>query len=556
MKTLLNGSDILMECLLEHGVDSIFGYPGGAVLNIYDALYKYSDRIKHYLTSHEQGASHAADGYARATGKVGVCLATSGPGATNIVTGIATAYMDSIPMVAITGNVKTPLLGKDSFQEVDIAGITMPITKHNFIVKDVTTLADVVRRAFYIAKEGRPGPVLIDITKTVTEESCEYERKAPLAIERSASYIRETDLSAAKELIEASQKPLIYMGGGVIAANATEQLQQFISKIDAPVCSSLMGLGAFPASSKYFTGMIGMHSTKPSNLAATECDLLIAIGARFSDRVVSNLSRFAPNAKVLHIDVDPAEVNKNVRTFASVVGDAAEVLERLLAMLEQCKHGEWLAQIADWKKQYPPTYKNDGTLKPQYVLERISALTNGEAVITTEVGQHQMWSCHYIKHEKPRHFVSSGGLGTMGFGLGASIGAKVGQPNKVVFNIAGDGCFRMNNIELATAVEYNIPVIIVILNNRSLGMVRQWQTLFYDERYSQTNIDRTTDFVALAKAYKAEAFNVTKPEEVDGVILEAIKLNRPTVINFEIDKDEKIFPMVAPGAGIDEMILE
>jgi len=556
MKTLLNGSEILMECLLEQGVDSIFGYPGGKVINIYDALYKYSDRITHYLTSHEQGASHAADGYSRATGKVGVCLATSGPGATNIVTGIATAYMDSIPMVAITGNVSNRDLGKDSFQEVDIAGITMPITKHNFIVKDIANLADVVRRAFYIAKEGRPGPVLIDILVDVTGAKFEYEPKPPIPFEKSTGYIRKKDLETAKELIEASQKPLIYVGGGVISANATEKFMQFISKIDAPVCSSLMGLGAFPSSHERFTGMIGMHGTKTSNMAATECDLLVAIGARFSDRVVSNLSRFAPNAKVLHIDIDAAEVNKNVRTFASIIGDADEILERLLGIIKQSKHPQWLEQISEWKKQYPVTYKKDGALHPQYVLERISALTNGDAIITTEVGQHQMWSCHHIQHEKPRHFLSSGGLGSMGFGLGASIGAKIGRPDKVVFNIAGDGCFRMNNIELGTAVEYDVPVIVVILNNRSLGMVRQWQSLFYDERYSQTSIDRTTDFVALAKAYKAEAFNVTKPEEVDAVILEAIKLNRPAVINFEIDKDEKVFPMVAPGAGIDEMILE
>jgi len=552
----LNGSEILMECLLEQGVDTIFGYPGGKVINIYDALYKYSDRITHYLTSHEQGASHAADGYARATGKVGVCLATSGPGATNIVTGIATAYMDSVPMVAITGNVSTNDLGKDSFQEVDITGITMPITKHNFIVKDIATLADVVRRAFYIAREGRPGPVLIDITVDVTVKTYEYEYKAPIHIERSTGYIRKNDLEAAKLLIEASVKPLVYIGGGVISASATEQLLQFVKKIDAPVCSSLMGLGAFPASHERFTGMIGMHGTKTSNMAATECDLLIAIGARFSDRVVSNLSRFAPNAKVLHIDVDHAEVNKNVRTFASVIGDAAEILERLLKIVEKRENGEWLSKINEWKKQYPVAYKKDSTLKPQYILERISELTNHDAVITTEVGQHQMWACHYIKHERPRHFLSSGGLGTMGFGLGASIGAKVGRPDKVVFNIAGDGCFRMNSIELATAVEYNIPVIIVILNNRTLGMVRQWQSLFYDGRYSQTNIDRATDFVALAKAYKAEAFNITKPEEVDEVILQAIKLNRPVVINCEIDKDEKVFTKVAPGAGIDEKILE
>jgi acetolactate synthase-1/2/3 large subunit len=565
----LNGSEILMECLLEQGVDTIFGYPGGAVLNIYDALYKYRDKITHYLTSHEQGAAHAADGYARATGKVGVCLATSGPGATNIVTGIATAYMDSIPMVAITGNVGKLLLGKDSFQEVDIAGITMPISKHNFIVKDITNLADVVRRAFYIAKQGRPGPVLIDITKNVTGVNnpasgdapilCQYERKPPIPIERSTGYIRKKDLEQARELIEEAKKPFIYIGGGVIAAEASELLTNFVKRVDAPVCSSLMGLGAFPASHEYHTGMIGMHGTKAANSAATECDLLIAIGARFSDRVVSKLDRFAPNAKVLHIDVDPAEVNKNVRSYASIIGDAAEVLERLLGMVGTHSNAEWVNRVLEWKRDFPPSYKNDGTLKPQYILERISALTQGDAIITTEVGQHQMWSCHYIKHEKPRHFLSSGGLGTMGYGLGASIGAKVGMPDKLVFNIAGDGCFRMNNIELATAVEYGIPVIVVILNNRVLGMVRQWQSLFYERRYSHTNIDRATDFVALARAYKAEAFTISATDEVDGALLKAIELSKqgkPVVINCEIDKDEKIFPMVAPGAGIDEMIFE
>ena len=550
----LNGSEILVECLKEQGVDTIFGYPGGAVLNIYDALYKHKDEIKHYLTSHEQGAAHAADGYARATGKVGVCIATSGPGATNLVTGIATAYMDSIPMVAITGNVSLPLLGKDSFQEVDIAGITMPITKHNFIVKDVKKLADTVRKAFHIAKVGRPGPVLIDITKDVTAAVTEYEKKEPLEVERITETIKEEEVKKAVELIKSAERPFVYAGGGIISSEASEELSEFIEKIDSPICVSAMGLGGVPSSSHRFTGMIGMHGTKASNLLVNECDLLIAVGARFSDRVATNIAKFAPDAKILHIDIDAAEIDKNVSAFSSVIGDCREVLKILNKRLDKSNHSEWLDKVKKYKEEFPLKYADDGELKPQYIMERISAITKGEAIITTEVGQHQMWACQFIDYEHPRHMLTSGGLGTMGYGLGAAIGAKAGRPDKVVFDIAGDGCFYMNNIELATAVANDLPVIVVLINNHVLGMVRQWQNMFYDARYSNTNLDKATDFLKLAEAYKAVPFNVTKPEEVDDAIKKAIELNKTCVINCEINIDEKVFPMIPAGKSADDMI--
>ena len=559
-KMKLNGSEILMECLKEHEVDAVFGYPGGAVLNIYDALYKYNNDIKHYLTAHEQGAAHAADGYARATGKTGVCLATSGPGATNLVTGIATAYMDSAPVVAITGNVTRTLLGKDSFQEVDIAGITMPITKHNFIVKDIKNLADTIHRAFHIAQEGRPGPVLVDITKDVTADVFEYtpgmKTSRHIGEDSAPKTIDEHELQKAAEMICAAQKPLVFAGGGVVISGASDELLAFAEKVNAPVCLSSMGLGSFPVAHKFFTGMIGMHGTKASNMAATDCDLLIAVGTRFSDRVISKVSSFAPNAKILHIDIDAAEINKNIVATATVHGDAKEALARLTADLQTLEHDKWLKKVFEWKEQFPLKYDNDGTLKPQYILERISTVTNNDAVITTDVGQHQMWACHFIKHMKPRHFITSGGLGTMGYGLGACIGAKVGRPDKTVINITGDGCFRMNSIELATAVEYNIPIVNVILNNGVLGMVRQWQTLFYGERFSQTTLTRTTDFSKLAEAYGALAIDVTRPEEVDAALNKAIEAGRPVVVNCQIGKDEKVFPMVASGAGIDEVMTE
>ncbi len=550
----LNGSEILIECLKEQGVDTIFGYPGGAVLNIYDALYKHQNEIKHYLTSHEQGAAHAADGYARATGKVGVCLATSGPGATNLVTGIATAYMDSIPIVAITGNVSLEYLGKDSFQEVDITGVTMPITKHNFIVKDVTKLAETVRRAFYIARKGRPGPVLIDITKDVTAAVCEYTPAEPYKIEKRVHTITDEDLAAAVELIKNAKKPFLYVGGGCVNSEASGEIIKFIESQDIPVSSSAMGLGVIPSNHKSYTGMIGMHGTKTSNLLANECDLFIAMGARFSDRVATNFKTFAPNAKVLHIDIDPAEINKNIMTAQSVIGDVNEVVKRLNSMLDKAEHSEWMAEVSEYKKKYPLMYDHDGTLKPQYIMERINAICKGEEIIVTEVGQHQMWACQFIENKYPRHFISSGGLGTMGYGLGAAIGAKVGQPDKVVFNIAGDGCFYMNHIEMATAVANDIPIIEVVINNHVLGMVRQWQDLFYDARYSQTNLDKATDFIKLGEAYKAATFNVTKPEEVDDAIKAAIACGKPALIVCEIGRDEKVFPMIPAGKGCDAMI--
>ena len=551
----LTGADILLECLLEQGVDTIFGFPGGSVLNIYDSIYKYRDKIRHILTSHEQGAAHAADGYARVSGKVGVCLATSGPGATNLVTGIATAYMDSIPMVAITGNVPLSLLGKDSFQEVDITGITMPITKHNYIVKDVNNLADTIRKAFRIAQEGRPGPVLIDIPKDITAKKAEYKPVQKPEIARMTEYITEKALNEAADLINKSKKPLIYAGGGVISSGASEELLQFSEKTGAPVTLSLMGMGAFPATHPLYTGMIGMHGTKTSNLAATECDLLIAIGARFSDRVVSKMERFAPLARILHIDIDEAEVNKNIRTHHHIIGDVREVLRRLNLKIEKTDRNEWLKSIRDMKAKYPLRFSED-ILTPQYILEKIYEVSKGEALIATEVGQHQIWTAQQYKFTKPRTFISSGGLGTMGYGLGASIGAQVAAPDKRVFNIAGDGSFRMNLNELATAVEYNLPVIVVIMNNHVLGMVRQWQSMFYDGRYSNTTLDRCTDFVKLAEAFGAVGFNLKEKADVEETLKKALAAKRPVVINCEIDRDLKVYPIVPPGAAIEDVIVE
>jgi len=553
----LNGAEILLECLLEQGVDTIFGYPGGAVLPIYDALYKYQDKIRHYLTSHEQGAAHAADGYARSTGKVGVCLATSGPGATNLVTGIATAYMDSSPMVAITGNVPVPLLGKDSFQEVDITGITLPITKHNFIVKDVKDMAETIRQAFNIARSGRPGPVLVDIPRDVAVSPCNFSAKQAAPAQYENARITPQKLKEAAKMLRASERPLIYAGGGVIASGASRELLEFAELTGSPVCVSAMGIGGFPASNDAFVGMIGMHGTAVSNSLATECDLLIAIGARFSDRVVSNAKRFATGAKILHIDVDPAEIDKNILTSHSLVGDVKKVLSLLNPLIKKHERTEWQNRVTELKAALPHSYKESALLKPQYIIQRLNALAADKAIFVTEVGQHQMWACQYLKIERPRQFVTSGGLGTMGFGLGAAIGAAVANPNTPVINIAGDGCFRMNHIEIATAVEYELPVIEVIINNHNLGMVRQWQTLFYDKRYSQTSLHgKTTDFIKLAEAYGAAAFNVTTPEEVDDAITKALALKRPVIINCEVGDDDKVYPMVPPGAGIDQYILE
>ena len=551
----LNGSEIIVECLKEQNVDTIFGYPGGAILNVYDALYKHSDEITHILTSHEQGASHAADGYARATGKVGVCFATSGPGATNLVTGIATAYMDSIPVVAITCNVTVPLLGKDSFQEIDIAGVTMPITKHNFIVKDVTKLADVIRAAFRIAKEGRPGPVLIDVTKDVTAAECDYIKETPKTIERQTDTIKEEDVERAVEMIKASKRPYVFVGGGVIASDASDELARFVKKIDAPVADSLMGKGAFDGTDPHYTGMLGMHGTKTSNFGVSECDLLIAIGARFSDRVTGNANKFAKNAKILHFDIDAAEINKNIHSDASVVGDALEILKRVNAKLEQQDRHEWLEHIHDYEKQYPMAYRKD-CLNGPLIMEKIYELTKGEAIISTDVGQHQMWAAQHYKYKKPRTLLTSGGLGTMGYGLGAAIGAKVGCKDKTVINIAGDGCFRMNMNEVATATRYNIPVIEIIFNNHVLGMVRQWQNLFYNQHYSQTILDDAVDFVKLAQALGAEGIRVTTKEEFADAFAKAVKMQRPVVLDCQIDQDDKVWPMVAPGAAISEVFDE
>lgn len=546
----LTGAEIVIECLKEQGVDTVFGYPGGTILNVYDALYKHSDEIFHVLTSHEQGAAHAADGYARATGKVGVCLATSGPGATNLVTGIATAYMDSIPMVAITANVNLPLLGKDTFQEVDIAGVTMPITKHGYIVKDVNILADTIRKAFRIAKSGRPGPVLVDITKDVTANTCEFMPEKPEDITRPANFTGE-EIDKAVKLIEKSKKPFIYLGGGAVISGASEEVKEFAKKVDAPVCDTLMGKGAFDGNDPLYTGMIGMHGTKASNLGVSECDLLIALGARFSDRVVGNAKKFASKAKILHIDIDAAEINKNILTDASIVGDMKEVLKVLNEKVHQKDNKEWTDHIKELKEKYPLTY-DKSELSCPFVMEEIDRVTKGEAIISTDVGQHQMWAAQYYHYTKPRTFLSSGGLGTMGYGLGACIGAKMGQPEKICINIAGDGCFRMNMNELATASRYQIPIIQVVINNHVLGMVRQWQTLFYGKRYSQTVLEDAVDFCKVAEGLGCTAIRVTKKEEVAPALEKAISLKKPVLIECVIPKDDKVFPMVSPGGAIAE----
>ena len=550
----LTGAEIVIECLKEQGVDTVFGYPGGAILNVYDALYQHQNEIRHILTSHEQGAAHAADGYARATGKVGVCFATSGPGATNLVTGIATAYMDSIPVVAITCNVGVSLLGKDSFQEIDIAGITMPITKHNYIVKDVNQLADTIRRAFGIARRGRPGPVLIDIPKDVTANMAEYEPKK-IVQPRRRECVDEVELQAAADMIQEAKKPYIFVGGGAVLSDAAEELLEFAKKVDAPVADSLMGKGAFPGTDPYYTGMLGMHGTKTSNHGVSECDLLIVVGARFSDRVTGNAKKFASKAKILQIDIDPAEMNKNVIITQGVTGDIKVVLSKLNEMLTQQDHSEWIRQIEEYKAKYPLTYHPD-VLSGAFVVEEIYRQTKGEAIIVTEVGQNQMWAAQYYKYPKPRTLLTSGGLGTMGYGLGASIGAKCARPDKCVVNIAGDGCFRMNMNEIATAVRSQIPVIEVILNNHVLGMVRQWQDLFYEKRYSATVLNDQVDFVKLAEAMGAKAFRASTREEFVQIFEKARGLNEPVLIDCQIDCDEKVWPMVAPGAAIDQVFDE
>ncbi len=550
----LTGSEILIECLKEQGVDTVFGYLGGAILNVYDELYKHSDEIKHILTSHEQGAAHAADGYARATGKVGVCFATSGPGATNLVTGIATAYMDSIPIVAVTCNVGVSLLGKDSFQEIDIAGITMPITKHNYIVKDVNVLADTIRKAFVIAKKGRPGPVLIDIPKDVTANKAEYQKETPKPVVPSQD-VSEAELEAAVSLITEAKKPYVFVGGGAILSGASEELGVFVRKVDAPVTDSLMGKGAFPGTDPLYTGMLGMHGTKTSNYGVSECDLLIVIGARFSDRVTGNAKKFASHAKILQIDVDPAEMDKNVLITQGVTGDIKVVLGILNERLKQQEHKEWIGKIMEYKERYPLSYHPDILTGP-YVVEEIYRQTKGDAIVVTEVGQHQMWAAQFYRYARPRTLLTSGGLGTMGYGLGAALGAKTGMPDKTVVNIAGDGCFRMNMNEIATAVRYNIPVIQVVINNHVLGMVRQWQNLFYGQRYSATILNDAVDFVKLAEAMGAEGIRAATQEEFREAFARALTLGKPVVIDCQIDCDDKVWPMVAPGKAIDEVFDE
>ncbi len=547
----LTGAEIVIECLKEQGVDTVFGYPGGTILNVYDALYKHSDEIRHVLTSHEQGAAHAADGYARATGKVGVCMATSGPGATNLVTGIATAYMDSIPVVAITANVNLPSLGKDSFQEVDIAGVTMPITKHGYIVKDVNQLADTLRKAFEIAKSGRPGPVLVDITKDVTANTAEFTSQPPKPVEKKSNYTKE-DLKKAAELINHAEKPFIFVGGGAVLSGASKEVRALAEKIEAPVCDSLMGKGVFDGHNPLYTGMLGMHGTKASNLGVSECDLLIALGVRFSDRVIGNPKKFAENAKMIHIDIDAAEINKNIKTDASIVGDLKEVLDILNEMVEANPHKEWAEHVEGYKVKHPLKYEEEALSCP-YFIEQVDKATEGKAIITTDVGQHQMWAAQFYQYSEPRTFLSSGGLGTMGYGLGACIGAKLGRPDKTVINIAGDGCFRMNMQELATAGRYNIPIVEVVINNQVLGMVRQWQTLFYGHRYSQTILNDEVDYCKVAEALGCVAYKVTKKEEALPAIKEAIAGGKPALIEVVIHEDDKVFPMVSPGAPISEV---
>ena len=548
----LTGSEIIIECLKEQGVDTVFGYPGGTILNVYDALYKHSDEIHHVLTSHEQGASHAADGYARATGKVGVCMATSGPGATNLVTGIATAHMDSIPMVAITANVATGLLGRDSFQEVDIAGVVMPITKYSMIVKDIHDLAPAIRRAFTIAQSGRPGPVLVDVTKDVTAAVTEYTYQEPTPIAPYTAEMLESDLDQAAKLISEAEKPFIFVGGGAITSGAAEELRKFAHTINSPVTDSLMGKGAFSGEDELYTGMLGMHGTKTSNLGVTKCDLLITVGARFSDRVTGNTAKFAQNAKIIQIDVDAAEINKNIKVDCSIIGDVKEVLKELNKKIHPKNHDAWVKEVEDMKAKYPLKYNQEGLTGP-YVIEELYRVTKGDAIVVTDVGQHQMWAAQYYKYKEPRTLITSGGLGTMGYGLGAAIGAKFGRPDKVVVNIAGDGCFRMNMNEVATAARNKLPLIEIVINNHVLGMVRQWQTLFYDHRYSSTILDDKVDFVKFAESMGAVGIRVTKKEEVGPAIEKAIALNTTVVLDCQIDCDDKVFPMVPAGAPIEEV---
>ncbi len=552
----IRGAEIVIKCLIEEGVDVVFGYPGGTILNIYDELYKHSGEIRHVLTAHEQGAAHAADGYARASGKVGVCMATSGPGACNLVTGIATAYMDSIPMVAITCNVPVALLGKDSFQEVDIAGVTGPITKHNYIVKDVQDLARTMHEAFAIARSGRPGPVLVDITKDVTAIEAEYVPGGRVASPKPEEGIDAGLVREAAEAINASKRPLIFAGGGIISSGASAELRAIAERLEAPVACSLMGQGCFPAGHALSTGMIGMHGTKASNMAATKADLILAIGARFSDRVISDPKRFAVNARVIHIDIDAAEINKTVRVWRHVTGDAKAVLSMLLPLVKQRPRSEWNDEVEGWKKHVPQAHSRKTDLHPRFILERVRERLGDDAIITTEVGQHQLWAAQFYPFSEPRTFISSGGLGTMGYGTGAAMGAQTAMPGKRVVHVAGDGSFRMNCNELATISHYDIPIIILVMNNGVLGMVRQWQKLFYQERYSETTLDRPPDFVKLADAYGVRGFRATDEASFAKAFDAAIAERKPAVIDCVLDRDEKVLPMVPGGKPIDEQIID
>lgn len=551
-----NGSEILVEVLVEQGVDTIFGYPGGAVLNIYDALYKNSDRIRHILTAHEQGAAHAADGYARATGRVGVCLATSGPGATNLVTGIATAYMDSIPMVAITGNVGTSLIGRDSFQEVYIAGITMPITKHNFVVRHVEELADTIRSAFRIAASGRPGPVLIDIPKDVTSATCDYVSGEKVEVHETYE-VTEEQFQTVADMIAQAERPMIYYGGGVETANAGAALLELMKKADIPSAHTIMAIGCIPDTEPLSLGLVGMHGTVSAAWAVERCDLLLCIGARFSDRVATNPSRFAPKAKVVHIDIDAAEINKNIGVDYAVVSDAENFLEKLLPYVQKADHGAWRAQIAEWQRtlDYVPQ-DDDSVIHPHQLLRTIYEMAGDDVIVATDVGQHQLWSAQYNRCKKIRHFLTSGGLGTMGFGYGAAMGAQVAFPDKPVIHITGDGSFHMNLNELCTSVTYNLPVITVIMNNNVLGNVRQWQTMFYEKRYSQTNLYRKTDYIKLAEAFGGRGFRATNIAELRAALGDALQRTGPVLIDCQIDKHERVLPMIPAGGTVDDIVAD
>ena len=566
----LNGAEILIECLIEQGVDTVFGYPGGAILNVYDALYKNKDRIKHVLTSHEQGASHAADGYSRSTGKTGVVIATSGPGATNLVTGIATAYMDSIPMVAITCNVPTSLLGKDSFQEVDISGITMPVTKHSYIIKRGESIADAIREAFVVANTGRPGPVLIDLPKDVTAQMFEYEKytpsKAPKAefIHKHGGVLRLTedmhtsdeDAQTAADLINKSKQPIIYAGGGIVASGAYAEVLALAEKANIPVCVSLMAKSAFPANHRLCTGMVGMHGSKASNVGINQADLIITLGARFSDRVISDPAKFAKKSKILQIDIDQAEINKNVSAHFSIVSDLKEALQKVVPLVEEASHEDWTAKIVELKTHIPSMYNKKVAIHPKTVCEYIAEKLGDDAIIVTEVGQHQMWTAQFYPFTRPRSFLTSGGLGTMGFGTGAAMGAQIANPDKRVVHIAGDGSFRMNCNELSTVEHYNIPMITIVANNGTLGMVRQWQNLFYGKRFSETTLDRGPDFLKLADAYGIDGYRATTEDEFKKAFDSAVAKNQPALIEAFIDIDEMVLPMVPAGKAIEETLLE